>query len=278
VTNPSMSDFSELRAPMVNPVDMPLYTIHMGPEFTSTWIFGFADSPPLPAGFFGPGSDPWSGPISCVGDPFDPTGDAPTADLVVRHETVKWIPNTEKRYGPAEIPRNFVLRCDMVKLSERGTEPITVTYDGGKNPEQWYVNVGMAKDHPGGGRIQITHINSDGNGGLADIEIAVKVAFKFTREGRELEAVSKVEWLSETNHSFARWLDAETMSQVHVSPEMNGNFIPATSNIDGRIQFKAGSSCNATVRHSFVLPPKEAEIKGAWGTFAAIKQFPVRFD
>jgi hypothetical protein len=104
---------------------------------------------------------------------------------------VEWIPNPEKRFGPAEIPQKFTLRCEMVQLSERGTEPITVTYDGGNRPEQWDVVVKLAKNHPGGGRIEITHINSDGNGGLADIEIAVKVAFQFSNGGKFLEAESK---------------------------------------------------------------------------------------
>jgi hypothetical protein len=33
-------------------------------------------------------------------------------------------------------------------------------------------------------RKSLTHINSDGNGGLADIEIAVKVAFQFSSGGK----------------------------------------------------------------------------------------------
>lgn len=267
----------ELRRPMVNPVDLPLYTIHMDPELPSTWVFG-CTAPPLPGGFFGPGSDPWSGSIACVGDPFDPKGVAPTADLVVRHEKIEWIPNPEKRYGPAEIPRKFTLRCEMVELSERGIEPITVTYDGGQRPEKWDVHIGLAKDHPGGGLIQITHINPDGNGGLADIEIAVKVAFKFTRGDRELVAVSDVEWLSETNHSFVRWLDPKMMKRVYVSPEMQGTFIPATSSIGGWSQMTAGKSCSRAVSHSFILPPREGEIKGAWGTIPDIWQFPERIE
>jgi hypothetical protein len=269
---------SELRTPMVNPVDMPLYTINMGPEFVSTWVFGPSGGPAIPAEFFGSGSDPWIGSISCVGVPLDTRSVAPTADMVVRHERIEWIPNPEKRYGPAEIPKNFTLRCEMVKLSERGTEPITVTYGGGQRSEEWNVTVEISKNHPGGGRIEITHINADGNGGLADIELAVKVVFKFTRPGRDqLEAESDVEWLSETNHSFVRWLDQKSVNQVHISSESQGNFIPTAASVGGETIFKGACSKNATVSHSFVLPPQEAEIKGAWGTFDAIRQFPRRF-
>ncbi len=266
---------SNLRRPMEDPVDMPLYTIHMAPEFPSTWDFG-RTSPPLPAGFFGPGSDPWSGSISCVGDPFDPEGVAPTADLIVRHEKIRWVRNKENRFGPPEIPAKYQLRCDMVELSEIGTEPATVTYDGGKRSEKWDVRIELAKRHPGGGLIYITHINQDGNGGFADIEIAVKVAFIFSRGGEEVVAESAVEWLSETNHSFVRWLSPQMAERFFISPESEGNFIPATGIIEGGNWVRVGKSCARSVTHSFILPPKRDEIQGAWGTFADIWQFPER--
>src|SRR5262249_50903996 len=140
-------ELADLRRPMVNARQMPLYTIHMEPELGSTWLIGSAGAPPIPAGFFGPDSDPWSGPISCVGIPLAPTGPAPTADLVVQHEALEWIPNPETRYGPREIPKQFSLRCQMAQLHERVIEPLTVTYAGGKRTERWDVEVTLAKDH-----------------------------------------------------------------------------------------------------------------------------------
>jgi hypothetical protein len=266
---------SELRREMKDTVDVPLYTIHMEPEFPSTWLFGGA-SPSLPAGLFGPGSDPWSGAISCIGDPFDKEGKAPTADLVVRHEKLRWIPNKESRFGAREVPEKFQLRCQMVKLSEVGTQPVTVTYNGGKRSETWNVRVELSKKHPGGGMIYITHVNPDGNGGLADIEIAVKVAFVFSRNGTEVVAESGVEWLSETDHSFARWLDPKSSERFYLPSESVGSFIPATRFLNGEASAKGGCSKNDAVTHSFVLAPKSNEIKGDWGTFADIWQFPKR--
>jgi len=260
---------------MNDPVDVPLYTLHMEPEFPSTWLFG-GHSPSLPAGLFGPGSDPWSGAISCVGDPFDKEGKAPTADLVVRHERLRWIPNKDNRFGPGEVPEKYQLRCQMVKLSEVGTEPVIVTYDGGKRSEKWDVRVELSKKHPGGGMIYITHVHADGNGGLADIEIAVKVAFVFSRSGAEVVAESGVEWLSETGHNFVRWLDPKTSERFYVPSESAGSFIPATKPIDGITLAAGGCSKNNAVTHSFILAPKEDQVTGDWGTFGDIWQFPIR--
>ena len=227
-------------------------------------------------GLFGPGSDPWSGSISCVGDPLNKTGEAPTADLVVRRERLRWVANDESRFGPPQVPEKYQLRCEMVALSEIGTEAITVTYDQGKRPEQWDVRVELAKRHPGGGMIYITHVNPDGNGGLADIEIAVKVAFIFSHDGEEVVAESRVEWLSETNHSFARWLDSKTTDRFYVPQYSVGSFIPAMAPVGGQTVTSAACSKNSAVAHSFILPPRRDELTDKWGTFRDVWQLPER--
>lgn len=291
---------SRLRTKIENPITVPLYTIHMGAEFNSTWVFGAQGQPPIPAGFFGLGSDAWSGPISCVGEPYDPGSDTPTADMAVNHERLIWIPNPEKRYGPPEIPEKFQLRVDMVKLSEKVTKPITVTYNGGANSEQWDAKVQLGKDHPGGGIIDIVYVNSDSSGGLMDIEIAVKVDFVFKKQGTDTVRVltSGVEWLAETNAPFSRRISKELSEKYYVTPEMDGGFVPALQNVDGRVMAKACSSKNSSVIHSFVLPPtmreivgdKAAEALGAddrllqdlarrkWGTVSSLRSFPERKD
>lgn len=264
---------------MVNPREMPLYTIHMEPEFGSTWQIGIGDAPPIPAGFFGQGSDPWVGPISCVGIPLDPSGDAPTADLVVQHEAIEWIPNPEKRFGPREIPKSYRLRCQMVRLHERAIQPLTVTYDSGKYSEKWDVEVTLAKEHPGGGMIEITKINPDGNGGFADIEIAVKVDFTFKQQktGEIVSFTSRIEWLSETDHEFTRWADPATLSQFHIPQTAQGNFIPASRSAGVNIDAVAKCSKNATVIHSFTLAPTRETIANVpHGTLPHVRQFAPR--
>lgn len=274
-------DLAELRRPMVNPREMPLYTLHMEPEFPSTWQIGRGDAPPIPAGFFGKGSDPWVGPISCVGIPLDPKGAAPTADLVVQHEAIEWIPNPEKRFGPREIPKNYRLRCQMLKLHERAVEPLVVTYDHGKRSEKWNVEVTLAKNHPGGGMIEITRISPDGNGGYADIEIAVKVDFTFREEstGRVVTFTSGVEWLSETDHEFTRWADPATLAQFHIPPSAQGSFIPASRSSGGRIEPLGKCSKNTRVAHSFTLAPTLETIANVpHGTLPQVRQYAPRSE
>jgi hypothetical protein len=258
---------------------MYLYTIHMPPEFPSSWIFGFKDAPAIPADFFGIGSDPWAGTISCVGIPLNSKGPTGTADMIVTQEAIEWIPNPIKAYGPREIPREFRLRCDMKQLSERVPTPIIVTYNGGKREEKWDTLVKIAKNHPGGGHIDITWINANGNGGLCDIEIAVKVDFIFTHtvaDGQKKQVVltSGVEWLSETNHNFVRWPSARALHTFNVVPGANGKFIPAMMDLGGETQAKAGCSKNERVIHSFVLAPSVEPPTP--GVSTEIKEFPVR--
>jgi hypothetical protein len=269
----------DVRSPIVRPLDNWLYTIHMPSEYPSSWLFGFDNAPAIPSDFFGIGSDPWIGAISCVGVPLDSKGPNPTADLVVRHETIDWIPNPNGAAGPPEIPRNPRFRCEMHQLSERSAEPLSVTYDQGKRTERWDVAVRLAKHHPGGGHVDIQWINADGNGGLCDIEIAVKVDFTFTLQSpdggkKQLMLTSPVEWLSETNHSFLRRADAAMKSRFVISPSADGNFIPAAANLGPVLEGRGACSKNRQVAHSFTLAPQQ--VTGEWGTSSVIRRFPPR--
>lgn len=270
----------ELRTPIVSPLDMYLYTVHMPPEYPSTWDFGFHGAPAIPAGFFGTGSDPWIGTVACVGIPLDPQGQVPTADLMVRHEAVDWTTNPIAGYGPREIPKNFRFRCDMKQLSERGTEPVVVTYDNGRRQETWDVVVRIAKEHPGGGMIDITWLNATGNNGLCDIEIAVKVDFTFTQRlvgaatGRQVFLSSGIEWLSETNHPFARRADTMISQKFALSAGAHGNFIPAVRDLGGQQVEARACSKNERVSHSFSLAPQIQQ--NTPGILDTVKQMPLR--
>jgi hypothetical protein len=270
---------AELRRPINRALQMWLYTIHMPPEFPSTWDFGFHGAPAIPAGFFGSGSDPWIGTIACVGIPLEPQGAVPTADLVVRHEALDWVPNPVSSYGPREIPNTFRIRCEMQQLSERGLEPVLVTYNSGQRQETWDVVVTISKEHPGGGLIDITWLSPTGNSGLCDIEIAVKVDFTFTLRtpggpGRQVGLASGIEWLSETNHPFARTADATISQRFLLSPGAQNNFLPAVRDLaGGQVEARACSK-NATVSHSFSLAPRTQQPQP--GVIDTFKQIPIR--
>jgi hypothetical protein len=94
--------------------------------------FNFSHDP-IPSGFFGPGSDAFLGFFRLSGIPFHET----TADTVVRRLSDFNI--TGKNDAPVTIPIQIV----MLSLATV-TNPITVTYNQGQNPELWDVRVSLS--------------------------------------------------------------------------------------------------------------------------------------
>ena len=237
--------------------EMWLTTLNNGPDLLSAWDFGMNGRPPIPADFFAPGSDPWTGSIECIGIPLDPDGPSGQADSIVTHEPVVWVPNPDK--GPPEIPAQSTFLASLTALTEESTEPILVTYNGGQTPEQWSVTAILAVDHPGGGDITITSIAPDGNGGMCDIQIAVKVDFFFealppaSHPGVVLSPPA--EFLSETDHAFLRTVDSALLGSYAIPPGANGNFVPSVTIVGQAAVALASKSCNAATRHSFSLTP-----------------------
>jgi len=89
---------------------------------------------PIPAGFFGPGSDPFDGIIALEGSPLTtlPPGTlGPTDVIIERLDTAKL----------NVIPSADTVAIQLVALSLKSTSPITVTYNGGIDPEDWQVDV-----------------------------------------------------------------------------------------------------------------------------------------
>jgi hypothetical protein len=80
---------------------------------------------PLPADFFGPGSDPFDGIIALQGNPAVPDG---AHAHVVRHETA----------GLPNVGGSDTIDIEIVQLSLVSSEPIRVTYDGGGVPDSFF--------------------------------------------------------------------------------------------------------------------------------------------
>jgi hypothetical protein len=87
-------------------------------------LFNFSGVP-IPAGFFEPGSDPFQGTIQLGGT----TG---TTDTLVRRLQSATLP------GP---PSSATIPIELVSLNLVSVNPITVTYNGGQNPQLWNVQV-----------------------------------------------------------------------------------------------------------------------------------------
>jgi hypothetical protein len=171
VTDPSQNCGSQNRGGgcPANPTD-PWTTAGAG---TMSYEFGAGpEAPDIPADFFDPGSDPFSGIVGLegvpLGGPYDP------ADTLVER--------SDDPFNRCDLPSATEVTVDteIVALSLAGTSPITVTYNGGMNPEDWDVEVGLSAVTPPAGSI--TAVKTHCNGGTYTSELNVQPKFTFTRQ------------------------------------------------------------------------------------------------
>ncbi|MGH2692464.1 MAG: DUF7450 family protein [Actinomycetota bacterium] len=123
----------------------------------------------LPPGFFGPGSDPFNGDVNFGGEDlgvFNGHGVGDASTVVQRMEAADPAPSDT-------VP------IEIVALSLVSVEPITVTYNGGQNPEDWDIRVGLSPSQPSQGHVNIERTGT--NGGTFDSQLQVIPLFRFTR-------------------------------------------------------------------------------------------------
>ncbi len=94
---------------------------------------------PIPAGFFDPGSEPFSGVVQLSGQPVGsfpacPLDDLFNIDTILRRPDQAIVP---------VIPSQDQIPIEIVQLSLVSASPITVTYGGGGS-EQWTVTVDLS--------------------------------------------------------------------------------------------------------------------------------------
>jgi hypothetical protein len=133
---------------------------------------------PIPAGFFDPGSDPFTGMVILQGQPLPDLG-GPTAPSLGGSDTVV------RRLADAQLPTNGsqdTSPIESVALSLISVQPITVTYNGGQNPELWQVRLclsGVAPQPQG----TMTLRRTCAQGGTLDTSLPVVPRVRFTRIG-----------------------------------------------------------------------------------------------
>ena len=96
---------------------------------SSAASFGTPSSPPIPLDFFGPGSDPFEGTVALQG--------AIPGEIDTRVDRLETL----------ELPLSgacVTTATQLVELNLVGCAPITVTYNGGQDPEDWDVAVGLS--------------------------------------------------------------------------------------------------------------------------------------
>ncbi len=132
-------------------------------------------SVPIPADFFGPGSDPFHGVIAVEGNP-QPTTLCPNDDL-------SGVDTLVERLDPALVPNvgdTDVIDIEIVSLSLRSVAPIVVTENGGQNPQPWDVEVDLSSVPQQQGSMTVRHLNPAG--GTFDSVLPVIPRFTFVRQ------------------------------------------------------------------------------------------------
>jgi hypothetical protein len=128
---------------------------------------------PLPADFFGPGSDPFDGTVYLEGEPFDSFGGfnglSPT-DTIVERKTDA---------GTESFPDTIDI--EIVALELKSVAPITVTYNGGQNPGDWDVTASVPEGDLNQETGSMTIRHEDADGGTFDIDaLPVRPLLTFT--------------------------------------------------------------------------------------------------
>ncbi len=191
------------------------------------WDFS---SMPLPANFFGPGSDPFDGQVYLNGsdlDPIPPCPDKPDSVSVYF-----------QRKQPASlpgVPSSDVVDLEIMDLALVSIAPITVSYMGGSWTEEWEVEIGLSPTLQSTGTITIRKEHADG--GTFDIAVILRPYFTFTRVSdsyvQELDGAGTWDDLIETMD--VPWVYSPV---GHACPPCAGNFLPG---------------CNGTMIVPFVL-------------------------
>lgn len=129
---------------------------------------------PIPADFFGPGSDPFDGSVCLAGSPLttNPPGILGTTDCIIRRNLSLPL---------SGVPAMGAVPIEIVALNLVSCQPITVTYNSGP-PQQWNVQVTLSSNVPQQ-QGQMTVRKECCNGGTFDSQLPVLPKFIFSEVG-----------------------------------------------------------------------------------------------
>ena len=195
-----------------------------------TWNFGAPPLTPIPPGFFGPGSDPFPGSITLVGQPLVTFPGCPgplgQTDTVIQRAQPAALPG---------IPSSDTVQIEIVGLSLVSSAPIVVTYGGG-SPTTWDVRMSVSPLTPSQGQMAITKTN--GNGGTFNSAIQILPLFTFTEHGNPNHVIEQLGvqmgWHDTLTGNGASWqglapeLNCPTCASAFVEGYKNGTKTPFT--------------------------------------------------
>ncbi len=182
---------------------------------------GSSPLPAIPADFFGPGSDPFSDTLLVEGA----TGGI---DTVVSRLT------STVDLDPLPYPNTATIDIEIVELNLKSISPITVTFNGGQNPELWDMEVDLSALTPPPPLGHMLIDKEHPNGGTFDAVFSVQPRFTFTKVGNPipifvldtgLEGLPPLEyWLMDPLP--APW---STVSPFPFPVPPNGDFFPGVA-------------------------------------------------
>ncbi len=188
--------------------------------------FGAPSNPPLPADFFGPGSDPFEGQVCLEGEPLGPT---PWGDF---HDADTLILRGDDPFDRCELPPLYprTIDIEIVALSLRSIEPIVVTYHGGLDPELWDVEVDLSTEPGTRGEAMVFKVHA--NGGTFDSFLPVQPRYTFTRQSDAMtvELDTGLAGYPPLQYEFmgCEWVH-EKAPHIHVLAPSNGTFVPGVA-------------------------------------------------
>jgi hypothetical protein len=157
------------------PVEVdPWYTV--ASESGNCEDFGNPDSCPIPAGFFGPGSDPFTGTVCFCGEPIGPITLPGYPELVFSNaDTIVMRAGDPFDRCTAPSTAEVTVPIELVSLNLVSINPITVTFNGGMNPRLYDVAVEAVSSFG-----TLTAVKTHCNGGTFDSTLQVCPRFIFT--------------------------------------------------------------------------------------------------
>mgnify|MGYP001614844870 CR=1 FL=1 len=146
------------------------YFVSITPGSSQTFQGPYA----IPADFFAPGSEPFTGTIQLVGDPLGPSPFCPDplgpVDTIVRRLSDATLPSP---------PSTDIVPIEIVALNLVSVNPIVVTYSD-LHTEQWDMRMTLSPIPPAApGSMRI--VQQTPQGGTFDSQLPVRPVFTFTR-------------------------------------------------------------------------------------------------
>ena len=187
-------------------------------------------SPPIPPGFFGPGSDSFEGDVVLRGLPLGttPPGILYSTDTIVRRKADASLPDCTT---PVTVP------IEIVALSLVSVAPITITYNGGQSPELWNVIINLSSMFPQQeGTAVIQHDHKDGGTFTSTLYVVPRLSFVRVSDHlqRVIDPAPMVTFSTTTRHP-SYWLhQAPAPFSVVTSPggiTVDHDGIPATPEV-----------------------------------------------